>query len=109
MNNMNNTPGKSEENFVTAILTQAIEDARYDGTNKKYLKHKIEAINWVLSDDPQFQEYCKLVSLEPDWVKTKMVNNNDYKISRKQKVLLKPIVKALLKSKTYNIPEVMYA
>jgi hypothetical protein len=108
MNNMNNAPGKSEENFVSAILTQAIEDARYDGTNKKYLKHKIEAINWILSDDPQFQEYCKLISIEPKWVKNKMVGNNDYKISRKQKVLLKPIVKTLLKSKTYNMPEVMY-
>ena len=38
MNNMNNTPGKSEENFITAILTQAIEDARYPGLSKKYLK-----------------------------------------------------------------------
>ena len=48
---------QGEANFITAILTQAIEDARYPGLSKKYLKHKIEAINWIMSDDPQFQEY----------------------------------------------------
>ena len=93
---------QGEANFITAILTQAIEDARYPGLSKKYLKHKIEAINWIMSDDPQFQEYCKLLNIEPRWVKDKVVSNNDYKISRKQKVLWKPILKALLQSKTYN-------
>ena len=29
-----------EERFITAILTQAVEDASYTGTSKKYLKHK---------------------------------------------------------------------
>ena len=28
------------EKLVTAILTQAVDDARYTGTRKKYLKHK---------------------------------------------------------------------
>ena len=91
-----------EEKFITAILTQAVEDARYTGLSKKYLKHKIEAINWIMTGDPQFKYYCKLLNIEPRWVKDKVVSNNDYKISRKQKVLLKPIVKALLQSKTYN-------
>ena len=93
---------KGEESFITAILTQAIEDARYPGLSKKQLKHKIEAINWIMSDDPQFKEYCKLLNIEPRWVKNKIVRNNDYKITPKQKVLLKPIVKALLESKSYN-------
>ena len=30
-----------EERFITAILTQAVEDASYTGTSKKYLKHKV--------------------------------------------------------------------
>ena len=30
-----------EENFISSILTQAVEDASYTGTSKKYLKHKI--------------------------------------------------------------------
>ena len=28
-----------EERFITAIITQAVEDASYQGTSKKYLKH----------------------------------------------------------------------
>ena len=46
-----------EEKFITAILTQAVEDARYIGFSKKYLKHKIEAINWIMSNDPQFKYF----------------------------------------------------
>ena len=33
------------EKLITAILTQAVDDAKYTGTRKKYLKHKIEAYN----------------------------------------------------------------
>ena len=36
------------QNFVTAIISQAIEDARYTGLSKKYLKHKVEALDWIL-------------------------------------------------------------
>ena len=28
-----------EENFISSIITQAIEDASYEGTSKKKLKH----------------------------------------------------------------------
>ena len=52
-----------EERLITAILTQAVEDAKYTGLSKKYLRHKIEAINWILSDDPQFNYYCKLLNI----------------------------------------------
>ena len=31
----------NEEKLVTAILTQAVEDAKYTGTRKFYLKHQI--------------------------------------------------------------------
>ena len=43
---------KGEEGLVTAILTQAVEDAKYTGLNKQDLKHKIEAINWIMGNDP---------------------------------------------------------
>ena len=43
-----------EDRLITAILTQAVEDAKYTGLSKKYLRHKVEAINWILSNDPQF-------------------------------------------------------
>ena len=53
----------NEEKLVTAILTQAVEDAKYTGTRKFYLKHKIEAINWIKSGDPEFKYYCRLLNI----------------------------------------------
>ena len=50
----------SEEKFLTAILTQAVEDASYEGNSKKYLKHKVAATNWIVSNDPEYQNYCKM-------------------------------------------------
>ena len=91
-----------EEMLITKILTQAVEDARYTGLNKKYLKHKIEAINWIMTGDPQFKYYCKLLSIEPSYIRNKVNTHGDTKITYKQKRLLIPIVKSLLKSKTYN-------
>ncbi len=44
-----------EEKVITEILTQAVEDAKYTGTNKKKLKHKIEALRWIEDDDAQFK------------------------------------------------------
>jgi len=93
---------KEHEGFVTSILTQAVEDAKYTGFSKFDLKHKIEAINWIMSGDPQFKYYCKLLSIEPSYIKNKIKTHGDTKITHKQKVLLKPIVEALLKSKTYS-------
>ena len=93
---------KEHEGFVTAILTQAVEDAKYTGLSKKYLKHKIEAINWIMTGDPQFKYYCKLLSIEPSYIKNKVKTHGDTTITPKQKVLLKPIVEKLLKSKTYS-------
>ena len=91
-----------EEMLITKILTQAVEDAKYTGHSKKYLKHKIEAINWIMTGDPQFKYYCKLLSIEPSYIQNKIKRTIDTRISAQQKVILKPIVEALLKSKTYN-------
>ena len=85
----------NEEKLVTAILTQAVEDAKYPGTNKKYLKHKIEAINWIMSDDPQFKYYCRLLNIEPSYIKNKLKRHSDTKMSKQQKVLAVPILKML--------------
>ena len=84
-----------EEMLITKILTQAVEDARYTGLSKKYLKHKIEAIDWIMSDDPQFKYYCKLLNIEPSYIKNKVKAHADTKVSSKQKVLVKPIIKML--------------
>ena len=60
-----------EENFITAILTQAVEDASYEGTSKKYLKHKVSAIDWIVGNHPQYQEYCKMIGLDPSTIETR--------------------------------------
>ena len=91
-----------EEKFITAILTQAVEDARYTGFSKKYLKHKIEAINWIMGNDPQFNYYCKVINIEPSYIKNKIKTYNDTRITSQQKVLLKPIVESMLKQDNYK-------
>ena len=82
---------KGEEGFITAILTQAVEDAKYTGLSKKYLKHKIEAVNWILSDDPQFNYYCKLLNIEPSYIQNKIKRYKEAGFTSKQK----PIVRLL--------------
>ena len=89
-----------EEMLITKILTQAVEDAKYTGSSKFDLEHKIESINWIMSGDPQFKYYCKLLNIEPSYIQNKI--KNDTKITSQQKVILKPIVEKLLKSKKYQ-------
>ena len=88
-----------EEMLITKILTQAVEDAKYTGSSKFDLEHKIESINWIMGGDPQFKYYCKLLNIEPSYIQNKI--KNDTKITSQQKVILKPIVEKLLKSKKY--------
>ena len=80
-----------EERLITAILTQAVEDAKYTGLSKKYLRHKIEAVNWILSDDPQFNYYCKLLNIEPSYIQNKIKRYKEAGFTSKQK----PIVRLL--------------
>ena len=42
-----------DEKFITAILTQAVEDTMYMGKRPRYLKHKVEAIDWILNTESQ--------------------------------------------------------
>ena len=91
---------KGEEGFITAILTQSVEDAKYTGFNKQDLEHKIESINWIMGGDPQFKYYCKVLNIEPSYIQNKI--KNDTTITTQQKMLLKPIVEKLLKSKKYQ-------
>ena len=90
------------ERLVTAIITQAVDDAKYIGNRKKYLKHKIEAIQWIMSDDPQFKYYCRLLNIEPSYIKNKIKNHTDTSFTSKQKTMIKSIVANLLKSERYG-------
>ena len=82
---------KGEEGFITAILTQAVEDARYTGLNKYMIKQKYESINWIMNNDPQFNYYCKLINIEPSYIQNKIKSYSEVKFTKKQK----PIVQML--------------
>ena len=84
---------KGEEGFISAILTQAVEDAKYTGINKHDIKHKEEAINRIMGNDPQFNYYCKLLNIEPSYIQNKIKRYKDLGFTLKQM----PIVKALKK------------
>jgi len=73
-----------DENFITQILTQAVEDASYEGTSKKYLKHKVTAIDWIVKYDPQYQEYCKMIGLDPSTIRNKILKNVNMTLTKKQ-------------------------
>ena len=73
-----------EENFITQILTQAVEDASYEGASKKYLKHKVSAIDWIVGYDPQYQEYCKMIGLDPSTIRNKILKNVNTTFTKKQ-------------------------
>ena len=74
-----------EENFISSIITQAIEDASYDGTSKKKLKHKKEAIDWFMNNDPQFMQYCKILGLDSNTIRNKIVKHVPMTITKQQK------------------------
>jgi predicted DNA-binding ArsR family transcriptional regulator len=80
---------KGEEGFITAILTQAVEDAKYVGVNKQDIKHKMEAINWIMNNDPQFTYYCKLINIEPSYIQNKIKRYSEVKFNKKQLSIVK--------------------
>ena len=80
---------KGEEGFITAILTQAVEDAKYVGFNKQDIKHKMEAINWIMNNDPQFTYYCKLINIEPSYIQNKIKRYSEVKFNKKQLSIVK--------------------
>ena len=74
-----------EENFISSIITQAIEDASYEGTSKKKLKHKKEAIDWFMNNDPQFMQDCKILGLDSNTIRNKIVKHVPMTITKQQK------------------------
>ena len=80
---------KGEQGFITAILTQAVEDAKYTGSNKHDVKHKVEAINWIMNSDPQFTYYCKLINIEPSYIQNKIKRYSEVKFNKKQLSIVK--------------------
>ena len=82
-----------EERFITAIITQAVEDASYQGASKKYLKHKVNAIDWILNKESEhhwaFIDYCTMIGLSPSRKQDKVRTVLNPKLTIKQKSIMK--------------------
>ena len=82
-----------EERFITAILTQAVEDTMYMGKRPRYLKHKVEAIDWILNNESEhhwsFLNYCTMLGLSPSKIQNKVREFSNPKLSNNQKLIMK--------------------
>ena len=78
-----------DENFIVAIITQAIEDCAYTGSAKDKIKFKMDAIDWIVTPNPEFVNYCKMVALDPEPIRQKIINNVDMSYTQIQKFKIK--------------------
>ena len=79
----------ADENFIVAIITQAIEDSAYTGISEEKLGFKKEAIEWIVNNDPEYINYCKMVGLDPEPIRNKIINYVDMSYTQKQKFIIK--------------------
>ena len=79
----------ADENFIVAIIAQAIEDTTYTGPVKDKIKFKMDAIDWIVTPNPEFINYCKMVALHPEPIRQKIINNVDMSYTQIQKFKIK--------------------
>ena len=79
----------ADENFIVAIITQAIEDTTYTGAVKDKIKFKMDAIDWIVGLHPEYVNYCKMVGLDPEPIRNKIIENVDMSYTQKQKFKIK--------------------
>ena len=79
----------AEESFITAIISQAIEDTTYIGKNVKKIKFKMDAIDWIVGLHPEFVNYCKMLAMDTATIRNKIIANVDMSYTQKQKYLIK--------------------
>ena len=78
-----------DENFIVAIITQAIVDTTYTGIVKGKIKFKMDAIDWIVGLHPEYVNYCKMVGLDPEPIRNKIIDNVDMSYTQKQKIAIK--------------------
>ena len=78
-----------DEKFITAIIKQAIEDTTYSGKSLKKIKFKMDAIDWIVGLNPEFVNYCKMLAMDTDTIRNKIIANVDMSYTQKQKYLIK--------------------
>ena len=79
----------AEENFIVAIISQAIVDTTYTGEVKDKVKFKMDAIDWIVGLHPEFVNYCKMLAMDTDTIRNKIIANLDMSFTEQQKVLIK--------------------
>ena len=86
-----------EERFITAILTQAVEDTMYMGKRPRHVKHKEDAIDWILNEESEdhwsFLNYCNMLALDPAKIQKKVKGFIDPKLTDSQKLIIKENMK----------------
>ena len=78
-----------DEKFITAIIKQAIEDTTYSGKSLKKIKFKMDAIDWIVGLHPEFVNYCKMLAMDTDTIRKKIIANVDMSYTQEQKYLIK--------------------
>ena len=76
-----------EKKLFRAVLTQAIEDAMYDGLNKYKIIDKREAIHWLSSNSYDFKIICHYADIDHEYASIKFVKAmklDTYKLKDKQ-------------------------
>ena len=79
----------AEENFIVAIISQAIVDTTYVGEVKDKVKFKMDAIDWIVGLHPEFVNYCKILAMDTDTIPNKIIANLDMSFTDQQKFLIK--------------------
>ena len=79
----------ADENFIVAIISQAIVDTTYTGEVKDKVKFKMDAIDWIVGLHPEFVNYCKMLAMDTDTIRNKIIANLDMSFTDQQKLLIK--------------------
>ena len=79
----------ADENFIVAIISQAIVDTTYTGSVKGKIKFKMDAVDWIVNLHPEFVNYCKMVGMDPEPIRKKIIDNVDMSYTQKQKFKIK--------------------
>ena len=79
----------ADENFIVAIISQAIVDTTYTGEVKDKVKFKMDAIDWIVGLHPEFVNYCKMLAMDTDTIRNKIIANVDMSYTQEQKYLIK--------------------
>ena len=89
--------------LITAVLTQAIEDTLYTGKRPRYIKHKEDAIDWILNEEGEdhivFLKYCAMLGLDPAIIQMKVKKFTNPKLTNSQKLMIK---QNMLKGRQYD-------